>query len=193
MAEHTHFNTPTVWLSSATVKTNKTVWRRSILVSNSKVRFLHRCLYAIQAYTYRLLWNSWSSSISTADKEAGQTDKEGQLGPGIPLDPVEVVGQRRMMAKLSSLMDNQSHPLQDTITALGSSFSNRLIHRKCLKQRYHRSFLPAAVRLYNYTHHHYGLRCNCAIFTVASSSIHVQSIHRTYCVTFMCISLLCIY
>ncbi|CAB1432443.1 unnamed protein product [Pleuronectes platessa] len=39
-----------------------------------------------------------------------------------------------MMAKPSSLMDNQSHPLQDTITALGSSFCIRaglvLWHRR---------------------------------------------------------------
>ncbi|CAB1451266.1 unnamed protein product [Pleuronectes platessa] len=35
-------------------------------------------------------------------------------------------------------MDNQSHPLQDTITALGSSFSNRLLHPKCLKERVQR-------------------------------------------------------
>ncbi|CAB1454506.1 unnamed protein product [Pleuronectes platessa] len=34
---------------------------------------------------------------------------------------VAVAGQRRMMGKLCSLIDNQSHPLQDTITALGSS------------------------------------------------------------------------
>ncbi|KAI3375022.1 hypothetical protein L3Q82_021068 [Scortum barcoo] len=42
---------------------------------------------------------------------------------GCPLDSVEVVGNGRMMAKLSSLLNNTSHPLQDTLTALGSSFS----------------------------------------------------------------------
>ncbi|XP_060946745.1 interferon-induced protein 44-like [Limanda limanda] len=45
-----------------------------------------------------------------------------------------MVGQRRMMEKPSSLMNNTSHPLQDTITALGSSFSTRRIHPKCLKE-----------------------------------------------------------
>ncbi|CAB1416145.1 unnamed protein product [Pleuronectes platessa] len=40
------------------------------------------------------------------------------------INPVEVGGTE----------DNQSHPLQDTITALGSSFSNRLIHPECLKE-----------------------------------------------------------
>ncbi|KAL3984477.1 hypothetical protein ACER0C_016102 [Sarotherodon galilaeus] len=42
---------------------------------------------------------------------------------GCPLDPVEVVSDRRMVAKLSSLLDNISHPMQETLTALSSSFS----------------------------------------------------------------------
>ena len=68
----------------------------------------------------------WGSSISTADrKRLDRLIRRASSVLGYPLDPVEVVGQRRMMVKLSSLMDNQSHPLQDTITALGSSFSDR--------------------------------------------------------------------
>ncbi|KAI3376984.1 hypothetical protein L3Q82_000031 [Scortum barcoo] len=54
---------------------------------------------------------------------------------GCPLDSVEVVGNGRMMAKLSSLLNNTSHPLQDTLTALGSSFSERLLHPRCVKER----------------------------------------------------------
>ncbi|TWW79717.1 hypothetical protein D4764_10G0007470 [Takifugu flavidus] len=38
---------------------------------------------------------------------------------------------------------------EDTPTALGSSFSERLLHPRCVKERYRRSFLPAAVRLHN--------------------------------------------
>ncbi|KAI3353869.1 hypothetical protein L3Q82_005076 [Scortum barcoo] len=44
------------------------------------------------------------------------------------------MGNRRMMAKLSSLLTNTSHPLQDTLTALGSSFSERLLHPRCVKE-----------------------------------------------------------
>ena len=47
------------------------------------------------------------------------------------------------------MMDNISHPMQDNIGALSSSFSDRLLHPKCVKERYRRSFLPAAVRLFN--------------------------------------------
>ncbi|KAI3376480.1 hypothetical protein L3Q82_016937 [Scortum barcoo] len=53
---------------------------------------------------------------------------------GCPLDSVEVVGNGRMMAKLSSLLNNTSHPLQDSLTALGSSFSERLLHPRCVKE-----------------------------------------------------------
>ena len=64
-------------------------------------------------------------------------------------DAVQVVGDRRIVAKLSSMMDDSSHPMQDTLSALNSSFSDRLLHPRCDTETYRRSFLPAAVRLYN--------------------------------------------
>ncbi|CAM4584620.1 unnamed protein product [Leuciscus chuanchicus] len=92
----------------------------------------------------------WGSSISTADrKRLDKLIRKASSVLGIPLDTVQEVGERRMVAKLSSLLQNASHPLYVTITSLSSSFSHRLIHPKCLKERYRRSFLPAAVRLYN--------------------------------------------
>lgn len=57
--------------------------------------------------------------------------------------------ERRKMGELSSMMENDFHPMQDNLTALGSSFNNRLLHPKCAKERYSRSFCPAAVRLYS--------------------------------------------
>lgn len=42
-----------------------------------------------------------------------------------PLDHVEVVSDRRVTAKLSSLLDNSSYSKQDTLTALSCSFSER--------------------------------------------------------------------
>ncbi|KAI3359201.1 hypothetical protein L3Q82_002718 [Scortum barcoo] len=52
-------------------------------------------------------------------EENGQTGEEGQL----------------WLAKPSSLLNNTSHPLQGTLTALGSSFSERLLHPCCVKER----------------------------------------------------------
>ncbi|KAI3361751.1 hypothetical protein L3Q82_002094 [Scortum barcoo] len=57
---------------------------------------------------------------------------------GCPLDSIEVMGERRALAKLSTIMDNTSHPLHQTVGALSSSFSNRLRHPRCRKERFHR-------------------------------------------------------
>ncbi|XP_078255787.1 uncharacterized protein LOC144593702 isoform X2 [Rhinoraja longicauda] len=89
----------------------------------------------------------WSSSIS--GKRLDKLVRKASSVLGCPLDSVQVVGERRMMAKLTSLLDNDTHPMQDTVTALSSSFSDRLLHPKCVKERYRRSFLPAVVRLHN--------------------------------------------
>ena len=92
----------------------------------------------------------WNCSTSAADRRRlDKLIKEASSTLGCLLDPVPVVGESWMMDKLSSLLMQEFHPLQVTLTALGSSFSNRLIHPKCVKERYRRSFLPAAVRLYN--------------------------------------------
>ena len=63
---------------------------------------------------------------------------------------VEVAGERRMKAKLSFMIENNSHPLQDTLTVLESSFSDRLLHPKCVKdQTLQPAVLPADHTLTN--------------------------------------------
>ncbi|TWW81766.1 putative JmjC domain-containing histone demethylation protein 2C [Takifugu flavidus] len=86
----------------------------------------------------------WSSSIRVRRRMDRLVRRAGSV-LRCPLDSVEVVGSGRMMAKLSSMLNNTSHPLQDTMTALGSSFSEWLLHPRCVKERYRRSFLLAAV------------------------------------------------
>lgn len=63
---------------------------------------------------------------------------------------VQVVGDRRTLAKTTSLLDNVSHPMHEAVAELESSFSDRLLHRRCTKERYSRSLLTSAVRLYNH-------------------------------------------
>lgn len=55
---------------------------------------------------------------------------------GCPLDSVDSVGERRMLAKLSA---NTSHPLYKTVGTFSSSFSHRLLHPQCKRER--RSFV----------------------------------------------------
>ena len=53
--------------------------------------------------------------MSTADrKRLDRLTNKASTVLGCPLDTVQVVGERRMVAKLSSMMDNESHPMQDT-------------------------------------------------------------------------------
>ena len=92
----------------------------------------------------------WGSSITAADrKRLDKLIKKASSVLGCPLETVEEVGERRITAKLSSMLDTDSHPLQHTLTALRSSLSDRMLHLKCVTEGIHRSFLPAAVRLFN--------------------------------------------
>jgi len=73
----------------------------------------------------------WGSSVSAADRR--RQDKLIKKASSVlrcSLDSVQVVGERRMTAKLSSQRTNDSHPMQEEIKALESSFSDRL--RPCL-------------------------------------------------------------
>jgi len=68
-----------------------------------------------------------------------------------PLDTIEEVGERRMLARLASIMSNTTHPLPETVSSLSSSINSRLLDRQYKKESYHRSFIPVAVKLFNAT------------------------------------------
>ena len=80
------------------------------------------------------LWSSLleQQHLGSRQEETWQIYQEGQLHPGMPSWP-SGGGEResRMMDKLLSLLLKESHPLQITIAALGSSFSDML----CLNSR----------------------------------------------------------
>lgn len=67
---------------------------------------------------------------------------------GWPHEHVEVVGERRITAKLLSILDDDSQPLQQTLTKVRSSFSERLIHSKYMKEWYVGRFFQAGIRLH---------------------------------------------
>ena len=64
----------------------------------------------------------WGSSRKRLDKLIEKASSV--LGCSFHL--VEMMGERRMMATLLSLMNNDSHPR--------GSFSDRLLHPKCVKE-----------------------------------------------------------
>ena len=87
----------------------------------------------------------WSSSITVRDRK--RLDKIIKRSSSV-LGSVHEVGDRRALSKLISIPDHECHSWK-TLSLLWSSFSNRLIHPRCVKERFHRSFLPSAVRLNN--------------------------------------------
>ncbi|TWW72645.1 hypothetical protein D4764_15G0000390 [Takifugu flavidus] len=120
-----------------------------VKTSNSRLFLLRRLRsFGVQGPLLRTFYDSvvgsaifygivcWSISITDRDrKRMDRLVRRASSVLGCPLDSVEVVGNGRMMAKLSSMLNNTSHPLQDTLTALGSSFSERLLHPRCVKER----------------------------------------------------------
>ena len=132
-----------------------TLYRRG----QSRLYLLRRLRsFAVQGIPLRSLYDSvvasailygvvcWISSIT--ERERKKLDKVIKMSSSVLGCPLEV-GDRRVLAKLTSMLDHESHPLQDSLSALQSSFSDRLIHPRCVKDRFRRSFLPAAVRLFN--------------------------------------------
>ncbi|KAK0147719.1 hypothetical protein N1851_012571 [Merluccius polli] len=100
------------------------------------------------AILYRVV--CWNSGITERErKKLDKIIRKSSSVLGCPLDSVREVGDRRVLTKVSSMLDNESHPLHGDLTELRSSFSDRLLHPRCVKERYRRSFLPAAVRLHN--------------------------------------------
>ena len=96
----------------------------------------------------------WGSSIAVKDKKR-QNKLISRAGSvlGFSLDTLEVVSERRMMSKLRAILENTCYPLYEYLCALGSSLSSRLLHSHCSKEQFRRSFVPAAFRLYNSSHH----------------------------------------
>ncbi|KAI3377482.1 hypothetical protein L3Q82_008657, partial [Scortum barcoo] len=79
----------------------------------------------------------WGGGCSERDKKRlNRLIKRASSVCGCPLDSIEVMGERRALAKLSTIMDNTSHPLHQTVGALSSSFSIRLRHPRCRKERF---------------------------------------------------------
>lgn len=68
---------------------------------------------------------------------------------GCSMDITEVRGERRALS-LSSLRKKASLPLHETLTALDSSFSDRMLHIQSSKEQRCTSFPPAAVRLFKH-------------------------------------------
>uniref|UniRef100_A0A8C6M681 Reverse transcriptase domain-containing protein n=1 Tax=Nothobranchius furzeri TaxID=105023 RepID=A0A8C6M681_NOTFU len=122
-------------------------WLRSFGVQGALLKSFYDSVVASVIF-YSVV--CWSSSLLAAErKRLDKLIRKASSVLGCTLDPVQVVGDRRSLAKITFLMDRVSHPMHVNVAELQSSFSDRLLHPRCMKERFRRSFLPAAVRLYN--------------------------------------------
>ncbi|TWW77710.1 hypothetical protein D4764_12G0011000 [Takifugu flavidus] len=120
---------------------------RSFGVCRSLLRTFYDSVVASVIFYAVVCWSCGSSERDR--KRLNKLVRQAGSVLDCSLDSIEEVGERRMLAKLTSIMDTPSHPLHETVGALSSSFSSRLLHPRCKRERYRRSFIPTAVRLFN--------------------------------------------
>ncbi|XP_060770815.1 uncharacterized protein LOC132881852 [Neoarius graeffei] len=93
---------------------------------------------------------SWGGSIKKRD--TGWLDRLVRNAGsvlGTELESLTSVAERRALSKLLSIMDNVHHPLHSAIIRQKSSFSGRLLSLPCTTDRFRKSFVPQAIRLFN--------------------------------------------
>lgn len=82
--------------------------------------------------------------------------------PGCAPESARELADRRVVAKLTSMLDLQSQPLQDALSALEKCFSDRLIHPHCVRSLQVFSFLLLSGSLTESvctrTHHNFKLK-----------------------------------
>ena len=75
--------------------------------------------------------------------------KKASYVVGRRLDPLSAVVEQRMRRKLYSVLENNKDPLHSILVGQRSSCSERLISLSCRTERFRRSFVPTAIRLFN--------------------------------------------
>jgi len=68
---------------------------------------------------------------------------------GSVLPTVDEIMHDRMIGKLSLMINHDHHPLNEISQAYVSTHSSRLIHPRCYKEHFRKSFFPTAIRFYN--------------------------------------------
>ncbi|KAK0147064.1 RNA-directed DNA polymerase from mobile element jockey [Merluccius polli] len=92
----------------------------------------------------------WGSSIRASDSNRlNKIIRKAGSVLGFKRVSLESVMERRMLNKLLTIMDNDQHPLYQTVDRQRSIFSHRLLQLRCRRDRYRKSFLPQAITLFN--------------------------------------------
>ena len=115
------------------------------------------CVYVymcICVYVYMCICTCWGGNNRAGDTlNLNRLVKKAGSVVGSALQGVEEVTKVRTARKLVSILENSSHPLYPEITKSWSERGNNCFvypARRC--ERLGKSFVPAALKLYNETH-----------------------------------------
>ena len=95
---------------------------RSFNVCNIMLRMFYQSVVA-SAIFFGVV--CWGSRLRAAD--ANRISRKAGSVLGVQLDSLLEVSERRMLCKLHSILDNNTHPLHQVLTSSRSTFSNRLV------------------------------------------------------------------
>uniref|UniRef100_A0A1A7YZ32 Uncharacterized protein n=1 Tax=Iconisemion striatum TaxID=60296 RepID=A0A1A7YZ32_9TELE len=120
---------------------------RSFRVNSQLLKSFYHSVVGSVIHSAVVCWGAGSSDRDR--KRLNKLVNKASSVLGCPLDTVEETCERRMLGKMTSILKNPSHPLHSTVETMDSSFRGRLRHPRCKTERYRRSFIPTAVRVYN--------------------------------------------
>ena len=92
----------------------------------------------------------WGGGIKACElNKLNKITKKASSVVGLRVEGLQLVAERKILAKLNSILSNPSHPLYSELQDRVSTFSQRLTLPSMHTQRFRLSFLPTAIRLYN--------------------------------------------
>ena len=134
-----HLNKKLDWTTNTDVRYKKGQSRlhllrglRSVGVCRTLLRTFYDSVVASALFYALVCWGG-----GRTDRDRRRNDKlvrRSGFVLGCHLDSGDTVGERRMLAKLTSIMDNSCHPLRESVGALSSSFRQRLKQPRCKKE-----------------------------------------------------------
>ena len=111
---------------------------------------LHTVYHSVVASALFFAVACWGEGSCLADRNRVDTIiKKASSVVNSKLDTVQQMAEDRMLSKMRTILRNTSHPLNALGVIKRSTFSERLIMPRCKSERSRRSFLPAAIKLFN--------------------------------------------
>ncbi|KAK7907688.1 hypothetical protein WMY93_016300 [Mugilogobius chulae] len=134
---------------------------RPITIQNAEVEVVSSYKYLGLQMDDKLNWSKnmecvykkvvcWGGSARKRDtQKLNRIIRRAGSVVGLGLDSVEKVVEQRTLAKLRSILSNESQPLYPVLSHQRSSVSTRLRSLNCSTDRLKNSFVPHAIRLSN--------------------------------------------